>query len=55
MPLDPQIEFVIGLVKKANAPEFWQLTPDQAREQYSLRVAKLADRKSTRLNSSHRL
>jgi len=42
MPLDPQIEFVIGLVKKANAPEFWQLTPDQAREQYSLRVAKLA-------------
>ena len=42
MPLDPQIEFVIGLVKKANAPEFWQLTPDQAREQYLLRVAKLA-------------
>jgi len=42
MALDPQIEFVIGLVKKANAPEFWQLTPDQAREQYSLRVAKLA-------------
>jgi hypothetical protein len=27
MPLDPQIEFVIGLVKKANAPEFWQLLP----------------------------
>ena len=42
MPLDPQIEFVIGLVKKANAPEFWQLTPDQAREQYLLRVAKLS-------------
>lgn len=42
MALDPQIEFVIGLVKKANAPEFWQLTPDQAREQYLLRVGKLA-------------
>jgi acetyl esterase len=41
MPLDPQIEMVIGLVKKANAPEFWQLTPDQAREQYRLRVDKL--------------
>ncbi len=41
MPLDPQIEFVIGLVKKANAPELWQLTPDQAREQYLLRVDKL--------------
>jgi acetyl esterase len=46
MPLDPQIEFVIGLVKKANAPEFWQLTPDQAREQYLLRVAKLAVKES---------
>jgi acetyl esterase len=42
MPLDPQIEFVIGLVQKANAPEFWQLTPDQAREQYLLRVNKLS-------------
>ncbi|HEV8378129.1 MAG TPA: alpha/beta hydrolase [Tepidisphaeraceae bacterium] len=42
MSLDPQIEFVIGLVKKANAPELWQLTPDQAREQYLLRVAKLS-------------
>jgi acetyl esterase len=41
MPLDPQIEFVVGLVKQANAPEFWQLTPDQAREQYLLRVDKL--------------
>jgi acetyl esterase len=42
MALNPQVEFVIGLVKKANAPEFWQLTPDQAREQYVLRVGKLA-------------
>jgi acetyl esterase len=42
MPLDPQAETIIGLVKRANLPEFWQLTPDQAREQYLLRVAKLA-------------
>jgi acetyl esterase len=42
VPLDPQIEVIIALVKKANAPEYWQLTPDQAREQYQLRVAKLA-------------
>jgi acetyl esterase len=41
MPLDPQIEVVINLVKQANAPEFWQLTPDQAREQYLLRTDKL--------------
>ncbi len=41
MPLDPQIETVIQLVKQANAPELWQLTPDQAREQYRLRVDKL--------------
>jgi acetyl esterase len=42
MPLDPQAEVILGLVKRANLPEFWQLTPDQAREQYMLRVAKLA-------------
>jgi acetyl esterase len=44
MPLDPQAELVIGLVKQAGMPEFWQLTPMQAREQYELRVAKLATR-----------
>ena len=42
MALDPQAEFVLGLVKQAGAPELWQLTPDQAREQYLLRVGKLA-------------
>jgi acetyl esterase len=42
MALDPQAALVIGLVKQSGAPEFWQLTPDQAREQYQLRVAKLA-------------
>ena len=42
MALDPQAEFVIGLVAKAGGPEFWQMTPDQAREQYLFRVGKLA-------------
>ena len=42
MPLDPQAEVVIRLVKDAGLPEFWQLTPDQAREQYKSRVGKLA-------------
>jgi acetyl esterase len=42
MALDPQAEFVLGLVKMAGGPEFWQMTPDQAREQYQLRVGKLA-------------
>ncbi len=44
MPLDPQAELVIGLVKQSGLPEFWQLTPGQAREQYLLRVGKLAVR-----------
>ena len=44
MPLDPQVELILGLVKQAGVPELWQLTPDQAREQYLLRVAKLATR-----------
>lgn len=42
MPLDPQVESVLALVKKANLPEMWQLTPEQAREAYMLRVSKLA-------------
>ena len=40
MPLDPQAETILGLVKQAGLPEFWQLTPDQAREQFALRVKK---------------
>ena len=38
MPLDPQAELIINLVKQAGLPEFWQLTPPQAREQYAQRV-----------------
>ena len=41
MALDPQIEVILGLAKKANLPEVWQLTPDQGREQYLTRVNKL--------------
>ena len=41
MALDPQIEILLGLAKKANLPEVWQLTPDQGREQYLTRVNKL--------------
>lgn len=41
MPLDPQIEVVLGLVKQAGLPEPWQLTPAEAREQYRTRVDKL--------------
>jgi acetyl esterase len=44
MSLDPQADFILGLVKTAGLPELWQLTPDQAREQYMLRVAKLAEK-----------
>ena len=41
MSLDPQIEIILGLAKQANLPEIWQLTPDQGREQYLMRVNKL--------------
>jgi acetyl esterase len=41
MALDPQVEIILGLAKKANLPEVWQLTPDQGREQYLARVNKL--------------
>src|SRR5581483_9358517 len=55
MPLDPQAQFVIDLVKKANAPEFWQLTPDQAREQYRLRVDKLKVREPIHRTEDRRI
>jgi acetyl esterase len=32
MALDPQVQYVLGLVEKAGYPEFWQLTPQGARE-----------------------
>ena len=41
MALDPQVEIILGLAKKANLPEIWQLTPDQGREQYLTRVNKM--------------
>ena len=55
MPLDPQAELVIGLVKKAGLPEMWQLTPDQAREQYLLRVQKLAVKASIHRTRDQRI
>ncbi len=42
MAIDPQAQKVLDLIKQAGLPEIWQLTPDQAREQYLMRVSKLA-------------
>jgi acetyl esterase len=41
MPLDPQAKAIVDAVRQAGLPEFWQLTPDQAREQYLQRVRRL--------------
>jgi acetyl esterase len=41
MPLDPQVQTLLAAAKAAGLPEMWQLTPDQAREQYKLRVRRL--------------
>lgn len=42
MPLDPQIQSLLEKAKQAGLPEYWQLTPDQAREQYKQRVERLS-------------
>jgi acetyl esterase len=55
MPLDPQAQHIIDLVKQANAPEYWQLTPDQAREQYRLRVDKLKVREPIHRTEDRRI
>jgi acetyl esterase len=41
MSLDPQVQVLLDLAKKAALPEVWQLTPHQGREQYLTRVNKL--------------
>lgn len=42
MALDPQIQSLLDIMKAAGLPEIWQLTPEQGREQYKMRVSKLA-------------
>jgi acetyl esterase len=32
MPLDPQSEYVLGLIRKSDKPEYWQLSAAEARE-----------------------
>ncbi|MEO8005161.1 MAG: alpha/beta hydrolase [Betaproteobacteria bacterium] len=41
MSLDPQVQVLLDLARKAALPEVWQLTPDQGREQYLTRVNRL--------------
>jgi acetyl esterase len=55
MPLDPQAQQIIDLVKQAKAPEYWQLTPDQAREQFRLRVEKLKAREPIHRSEDRRI
>jgi hypothetical protein len=31
MPLDPQVVMVLDLIRKSGNPEYWQMTPQQAR------------------------
>lgn len=39
MPLDPQVEYVLDLVRKAGNPEYWQMTPEQARDWHNRKAA----------------
>jgi acetyl esterase len=55
MPLDPQIETILGLIKQAGLPEVWQITPDQAREQYLTRVRNLEVKQSIHRTEDRRI
>lgn len=35
MPLDPQVQHVLDLVRQAGGPEYWQMTPEEARDWHS--------------------
>ncbi|MCW5626394.1 MAG: alpha/beta hydrolase [Burkholderiales bacterium] len=41
MPLDPQVRSLLDAAEKAGLQPLWQLTPDQARAQYRMRVQRM--------------
>jgi len=41
MTLDPQVETVLGLIEQAGYPEFWELSPEDARALFDATVPKL--------------
>lgn len=49
MPLDPQIQDVLKLVEKAGYPDYWELTPQQARAQFE-QTAPILDARPLRLH-----
>jgi acetyl esterase len=38
MPLDPQVKRVLALIREAGNPEYWQMTPEQARDWHERRA-----------------
>ncbi|MBM3393340.1 MAG: alpha/beta hydrolase [Betaproteobacteria bacterium] len=42
MAIDSQVQRVLDLVKQAGLLEIWQLSPEEGREQYRMRVSRLA-------------
>jgi acetyl esterase len=55
MPLDPQIDTILQLIKTSGLPEVWQLTPDQAREQYLTRVRRLEYKQAVHRTEDRRI
>jgi acetyl esterase len=49
MPLDPQAAAVLALVRHAGSPEYWQMTPQQARDWHN-RKAGILDIKPARVH-----
>lgn len=54
MKLDPQIEWVLALARKARTPPVWQLSPADARRQYA-RTAAVLDFRDTPVWATHEL
>ena len=42
MPLDPQVQVVLDKIRAAGSPEYWQMTPQQARD-WHIRKAGILD------------
>jgi acetyl esterase/lipase len=41
MPVDPQVEWVLARIREAGSPEYWQMTPQQARDWHNRKAGLL--------------
>src|SRR5207249_3119440 len=54
MPLDPQVQAVLDKIRDAGSPEYWQMTPQQARDWHNRKAGILDVKPEPVFNTSDR-